>query len=517
MKKNGEFLIILFLVGFCLYGQSLRNPFLFDDELQITNNEVVRSFDVRSMFSGSTFASYGKSDPSGIYFKPFQSLSYGLLWQISNGNSFPFHLFQLIIAIINTFFFFTILSHWLNKTYSLLLAIIFLVHPINSEVILYIADLQDILFTFWGLLSLVLLIRQRHWVWISLCLLFSLLSKESGIIFIFALPVISWLIKPADLKQTKLYAMASIVSFGVYSIFRIGILNLTTLSYVNTPIGRLEIIDRIITFPKEVFYYLKTFFWPNSISLHQNWVVTSVTAEEFYVPIALAALFVVLILIMLRKVDVKLKTPALVFLALLIFNFGLHANIIIPLDATVAIRWFYVGSLALIGFFGVTLYNLFTNHIRIAAIGWLIIVLALSARSYSRATDWQSGMALFTEAVKSSPNDENYNNSLGLEFYRAGDMAKAEELFRKSVALDPKARSNWNNLGTVEVAKGNYKAAEECFANAINNGQYPLAIENYARLLKLQNRNAELKEFLKTAILVLPNNKFLRDLRADGF
>lgn len=517
MKSNWLFLPVLFLVGFLLYGQSLKNPFVFDDELQITNNLVVKSFDVVAMFSGSTFTSYGKNDQSGIYFKPLQSLSYGILWQVGQGNSFPFHLFQLIIAILNSFLFFYILSHWLNKIYSLLLAILFLVHPINSEVVLYIADLQDVLFSFWGLLSLVLLIRQRHWVWISLCLLFSLLSKESGIIFIFAIPVISWLINPESFKQTKIYAMASVISFGVYSIFRFGILSLTTLSYTNTPIGQIEMIDRIITFPKEVFYYLTTFFWPASITLHQNWVVTSVATEEFYVPVASAAVFAILILFVLRKVEVKLKFPALVFIVLLIFNFGLHANIIIPLDATVANRWFYIGSLSLIGFIGIALRNLLANHVRLAAVGWLVITLALSARTYSRTADWKSGMALFTEAVESSPTDENYNNSLGLEFYRAGDLVKAEQFFRKSVALDPKARSNWNNLGTVEVAKGNYKAAEEYFAKAINNGQYPLAIENYARLLRLQNRNEELKVFLKTAFLVLPNNKFLLELKANGF
>lgn len=228
-------------------------------------------------------------------------------------------------------------------------------------------------------------------------------------------------------------------------------------------------------------------------------------------------MFAILILFVLRKVEVKLKFPALVFIVLLIFNFGLHANIIIPLDATVANRWFYIGSLSLIGFIGIALRNLLANHVRLAAVGWLVITLALSARTYSRTADWKSGMALFTEAVESSPTDENYNNSLGLEFYRAGDLVKAEQFFRKSVALDPKARSNWNNLGTVEVAKGNYKAAEEYFAKAINNGQYPLAIENYARLLRLQNRNEELKVFLKTAFLVLPNNKFLLELKANGF
>src|SRR5437868_5321519 len=184
MKINFAWLSCFFLAGFLVYGSSLSNPFVFDDDIQVLNNSFVHDFEWQTLLKGSTFASNGKETLGGIYYKPLLPLLYGVLWNTDNGSSFPFHLFQLLLAIANAFLFFYLLKEWIAPTAAGLTALLFLLHPINSEVVLYIADLQEVLFMFWGLLALVLLKKKVSWVFVSLCLFMSLLSKETGFLFI---------------------------------------------------------------------------------------------------------------------------------------------------------------------------------------------------------------------------------------------------------------------------------------------------------------------------------------------
>ncbi|OFZ28786.1 MAG: hypothetical protein A2622_06805 [Bdellovibrionales bacterium RIFCSPHIGHO2_01_FULL_40_29] len=514
-----KFYVFIFLLftGFVLFGSSLNNPFIFDDESQIVKNETIQNFNIAKIFSESTFNSYGKENASGIYYKPLLTMTYALLWKIGNGTSLPFHLFQLFLGIIIAFLFYLILSFWISPILAAAMAVLFLVHSINSEVILYIANLQDNLYLLWGLLSLLLIMKNKSWIYIAICLIFSLMSKESGIIFVFAAPVISFFLNSNNKTRLILVFTASVIAFGAYSVIRFIIVEMTTLSYTTIPIGKLTWGERLLTFPKEVFYYIKTFFWPETISLHENWVVTEFSFSEVIFPLFVSIFVIWCIISMCNRIQLLKKPLGKIFLILIVLNMGLHSNIFIPLDATVANRWFYVGSLAVIGLIGLSAEQIILRYQKSAIVLFLLVFCLLSGRTYLRIQEWKSGISLFTEAVATSPNDSNYNNTLGLYYSRAGNLTKAEALFKKSIQLDPASFSAWNNIGTIEANRGNYAAAEEYFITAIKNGQYPLAIENYARLLLVQNRRNDLSHFLKDAIIVLPKNKLLLELQSQGY
>lgn len=151
----------LTIIAAVIYGMSLNNPFIYDDDSQIVTNKAVHNFDVQAIFTGSTFESHGQDKPHGIYYKPFMSLTYAMLWKLSNGKPFVFHLFQLVISILNAFLIFWLVSYWVSVEISFFIALFFLVHPINTEVIVCIADMQDVLFFFWGMLTLILIQMKK--------------------------------------------------------------------------------------------------------------------------------------------------------------------------------------------------------------------------------------------------------------------------------------------------------------------------------------------------------------------
>ncbi len=513
MRRDFFAFFILTVIAFLLYGHTLTYPFVFDDDLQIVKNEFVQFSDWLSIFSGSSFGSYGKTQAAGIYYKPLMTSAYAVLWKIGNGNSFAFHLFQLILGIANAFLVFKFISKWVIAPIALAAAAIFLIHPMNSEVLLYIADLQDTLYFFWGFLALYLTQKRSSVFWVLLCLLASVFSKESGILFVFIVPIYTFLFQKDDFKKTVVIGSACLIT---YIFIRFYILEMTTLSYQMVPIANLNFFDRVLHFPKVYLHYLQTFFWPAKISLHQLWILKNYSVPDFLLPCLVIVVSFFLAALAFVKAHAPFRNYFIFFLCVFLLNMGLHSNILIPLDATVADRWFYLGSFSLLGVVTV-LAHIFLNTKKskfIFATAFLFLFSLLLARSYNRSLDWQSGLKLLSEAYETSPYDPAYADALGGEYYKNGNFEKAEFFFKRSAELEPNEWSAWNNLGTIEMRKGNVALAESFYLKSIQNDKYSGAVVNYARLLVKQQRWEDLKKFLPQALQNLPKSAELLAIRA---
>lgn len=112
----GKNTLLLIAFGFLLYFNSLFNGFVWDDEELIVNNSQVHSLaNLPAFLSGSTFNPGGASQLSGLYYKPLMTISFSALYTLFGPNPFFFHLFQLLLHIANTVFFYFILKHLLKN------------------------------------------------------------------------------------------------------------------------------------------------------------------------------------------------------------------------------------------------------------------------------------------------------------------------------------------------------------------------------------------------------------------
>ena len=180
-------IFILLGTGFLVYFNSLFNGFVFDDEYQVVNNELIRSLtNFPQFFRGSTFYFEGQSELQGTYYKPVMTTVYSVLYTLFGPRPLFFHFFQLLMHITNAILVFLSIKYLLyqetNKNHTLssfLAALLFLIHPINQESVAFIADLQEILFFFFGIFALLLTIKGFKILSIFPLLFLSLLSKET--------------------------------------------------------------------------------------------------------------------------------------------------------------------------------------------------------------------------------------------------------------------------------------------------------------------------------------------------
>src|SRR5579871_3020750 len=190
MKKTFLSIIFIIVTGVIVYGNSLSNGFVLDDSSQVLENNLVHSVqNIPMLFLGSSFG-IGQNQVVGIYYKPLMTTSFAILYWLFGPHPLAFHIYQVSIFIINAVLVFFILKYFFDENMSLLLSLIFLVHSINTETATYISNLQDVLYFFFGAISLLILQMKstksglKRSFFFFLFLILSLLSKEAGILFL---------------------------------------------------------------------------------------------------------------------------------------------------------------------------------------------------------------------------------------------------------------------------------------------------------------------------------------------
>lgn len=140
---------IIIILGLLVYFISFFNGFVGDDIGQTIDNPNIQSIQtIPYLFSQGTFND--QNGQSVNYYKPIVSVAYAMIYLFTKDNAFGFHLFQVLLHIINAICIFIIFSYFLKKGLALALSLVFLLHPINTETVVYISDLQEVLFVWTG-------------------------------------------------------------------------------------------------------------------------------------------------------------------------------------------------------------------------------------------------------------------------------------------------------------------------------------------------------------------------------
>jgi len=511
--KTKHFIIILLLIGFVVYLNALPDGFVWDDEEQVVNNQVIQSFThLSQIFKGGTFQTGGAGGLSGIYYKPLMSLSFMFNYLIWKLNAFGYHLFQVLIHLGNAVLVFLLLKNLFKKIkdgqiWAFLASLIFIVHPANVEAVAYVSATQDVLYAFFGLSALNFIFWKFKKPGIEglttgLLLFFSLLSKEAGIVIIpIGALLCFWFIK----EKLMVWLMSGGGALMAYVLLRFGIAQIFLGSSSIVPMGQASLAERLMTMPFMLFSYLRIFFFPKDLFTAQHLVIREINDYRFWFYLFLVFGF------MLGLTFVAWKKRDRLF-AFLVFWFLLSIGLVLnlfPLDMTIAERWFYLPMIGLLGIM-VLLFNkgikkfVWLEKIILPAL--LVIILLLSLRTIIRANDWRNGLTLFSHDIQFTPDSFDLNNNLGVELFRVGRLEEAKPYFERSIELEPKWWTPYNNLGVIYEREGDLSKARELYEKAIENGNYFLAHENLAFIVLREEKPEEAIKIINQSLAVLPYN-----------
>jgi len=220
--KKKKYILLIALVGFgyVIFSSVLFNGFALDDVNQIVKNTFIHSIQHIPLFFITSQALPQKTRSFfTVFYRPIPLTVFSLLYTLNRGNAFLTHIFQVTLYLTNVILLFFLFQRFFSKRVAFFLAFIFLIHPLNESMAAYISDLQEDLFFFFGMTALLLLKSSTKRIFLSgLCLLCSLLSKETGILFICITIVYLLLFQKKTLKH---YVFIVFMVLGVYSILRV--------------------------------------------------------------------------------------------------------------------------------------------------------------------------------------------------------------------------------------------------------------------------------------------------------
>ncbi|HJZ05172.1 hypothetical protein A2634_00200 [Candidatus Amesbacteria bacterium RIFCSPHIGHO2_01_FULL_48_32] len=469
-------IVCLFLItGLITFFPVLGNDFLGDDFGQIVNNPYIRSMkNFPRFFGGSTFFVPGYPRLFGIYYKPVLITGYALIYAAFGLSPWAFHLVQVVLHATNAYLAYRILRHYFPD-WALWLALIFLVHPINTEAVAYIANLQDILFVMFGLISVNLylgreFIKPGRWVAIGLTLLLSLFSKETGLLF--GLLAIAYSLIYAR-KQLSGHLITISGSLAGYAFFRFAVAGLGVNSGNFTPISNASLSERVFNIPNIVWYYAKTLVFPLKLGIYPLNLIEKPGLVGF------VTLAIIIFLGVVGGYLAGKKFIHFVFFGIW-FLMGLGAHLqIFPLDALAADRWFYfplVGGLGILG--GVINFK----KSRVVVTGLIVILIGLSWRSFVRSGDFKNSLVLAQHDIRLNPNSPELESILGGEYLARGSYMQATEHLSRSLALFPNNGNVWYNLGVTYQKRKMFPEAIKAYEESIARGRYFQSFENLARL-----------------------------------
>jgi len=511
--KTKHFIVIILLVGFIVYLNVLPNGFVWDDEEQVVNNIMIQSFsNLPQIFKGSTFQTGGAGGLSGIYFKPLMTLSFMFNYGIWKLNVFGYHLFQISLHLCNAVLVFLLFKNLFKKVkdgqiWAFLVSLIFIVHPANLEAVGYISATQDVLYALFGLLALNLVFWKFkkpgiEGLMIGFFLLFSLLSKEAGIVVIpIGVLLCFWFAR----EKLIVWLMSGGGALMAYFLLRFGVAQVFLGSSSVVPMGQASLFERLMTIPYMFFSYLRIFFFPKDLFTAQHLVIQEMGDYRFWLYLLLVLGFI----LGLAFVAWKKKDRLFTFLFFwFLLSIGLVLNLF-PLDMTLAERWFYLPMIGLLGMMVFLLNKGIKKFVwleKIVLPALLVIILFLSLRTIIRANDWRNGLTLFSHDVQYAPDSFDLNNNLGVELFRAGNQEEAKPYFERSIELEPKWWTPYNNLGVIYEREGDLKKARELYEKAIENGNYFLAHENLAFIVLKEEESEEAMKIINQSLAVLPYN-----------
>ena len=445
MKRLSPVLLLAGAVA-VVYLNSFRGVFQFDDYNVIVENGGVH-----------TWSAFLAGLPGGI--RPLLKFTYTLNWT-SGPGPFGFHLVNVTLHAANAVLLFFLASRIVGPSSSgfaaLLPALLFAVHPVQTEAVTYISGRSVSLMALFYLGSLLVYLRGRErenrfllYVASPTLFLLAAASKEVALSLPFALVLCE--AARGDRTGWKKAIAAQAVHWGL-------LLALVVLFLAHRGYGRLleaffdirGIAANLLTQIHGISYILSRLVLPHALNIDPDLPVFSGWATALLPEVLLLAAFLAAGFIGIRR-----RSPA----GFGILWFLLHlvpTNSFIPRLDVANERQLYLASWGLFLALATGM-DLLRQERRARWVTALAVVLVVVLGGYTigRNAVYRSEVALWEDTVRKSPGKARAWNNLGYAYDQAGRFRDAEEAYLRALAVDPGyglARGNLTRLNSKRTA-----------------------------------------------------------------
>ncbi|MES2963469.1 MAG: glycosyltransferase family 39 protein [Bdellovibrionota bacterium] len=407
IKKLAHPLVFILIATVAVFSRAFYSGYVEWDD----NVFIARNIQLTFPFFEAVQAAFSKFY-YGDYL-PLTLMSYWFEVAIFGQDPVAQHVTNLVLHCIDV----CLLYVWLSKVMTdrrlaLFATAIFAIHPMQSEVVMWISERKSLLCIMFTLLAM--LTVEKSWaddklkwrILYPVLFLCALLSKATTIFLPVLLVVLDlFVLKRPWKKSAVLHAPIFLISF-VIGVTRIIAYRASTGEFQARAIEGGALTEMPLRFFDTLGFYVKKFFWaaPQSI-IYPDFSIGTIDYWN-YVAIALVIAFVAYYGWMKRDRRV-------VFFALAYFFFLLPVLQIVPRINYVNDRMSYLPLVAISGL----LYVFAEKVMQEKALKylWIAALVILVVPSYSRTEVWETNLNLWEDTVQKSPWSAIAHHNYGLE------------------------------------------------------------------------------------------------------
>jgi len=540
MKANWYFVLFFFVFSFILYGNTILNKYAIDDNY-VTNNELVKKGlkALPEIFSTRYFTQQGNIASSTSDYRPIVKATFALeyqLWGEKPGRSHAVNV--LIYWCISMLLFFLLRRIFknFNLLFPFLVTLVFMAHPVHTEVVASLKNRDEMLAFLAGLGSLWFILNYAekknafHLLIALLIFMAGYLSKSSILPFVLLYPLVLYFFSDLPAKRYLLVFVLMIIAVAIAQFGPKMFL---------PPVQRANyFIENPLYFDKNLWvrigtglitllFYLRLMVFPYPLRYYYGYDMIPVAGPGNIWAILSLVIFVALLIYSFRNFRKKniLSFAILWFLV----SLAMYSNVVFPVVGIVGERFAFTASLGFAIGLVYLVFLLFRSdpkHLTIEMdarlkILTLVVFLLVPYTAYTmmRNRNWRNLFDLYNNDVRNLRNSAKANIDYAgylmksvyddENFLRYGAVNQLKykfitSHFRRSLEIWPDNYQTTNDLGTTYLFIGkDYDSAVYYLKKAIaidstlqpawvNLGlayrqqkKYPEAIACYERILKI--------------------------------
>lgn len=456
LKRSSLQACAILLITFVVYIPAMRAGFIWDDDLFLTENPLIKADD-------GVYRFWFTTEPPDYF--PLVSTSLWLEWRLWGMNPTGYHVVNILLHAISSVLIWLVLRR-LKIPGAWLAALVFAVHPVNVESVAWITERKNTQPMLFYLLTILFYLRYeregtKRWYFIALgSFLLALLSKTSVVMLPFVLLGCAWWqrgsIERKDLVRS--------IPFFVLS----AVLGLVTIWYQSNAIGgdivRSEgFFSRLAGAGWAVWFYIYKAIIPYKLSfVYPRWNVDTSSIVSYLPGIILLGFFILFwryrkgwgrpILFGLGYFVVTLF-PVLGFFDINFMRFSLVTD-----------HWQYfsiMGIIALIVGLGVWTWNGWRGQLRqLATFAAVAVVFLFCMLTWIQCHAYKDLEALWRDTISKNPEAWLAHSNLGTVLVSQGRFGEAITHCSEALRINPS--HPW-----IHCAMGSALAGQRRFEEAI--------------------------------------------------
>jgi tetratricopeptide (TPR) repeat protein len=516
--------LLLLYVALLAYANSFSGMFLFDDEYAIQDNPLIRhpiqfwreilaaprpvvTWTLAANFAYAAASTQEElSTAVGTSGHPVEHPAVIMI----PGNPFDvwgYHAFNLATHVLAGWTLYglvrrTLMLPALRSRFgaaapwlALATALLWLLHPLQTESVTYIIQRSEALMGLFYLLTLYCVLRGATTIgraipWFVAAVISCALGMGSKEVMVSA-PLAALLYDRIFLaaswrevvhRRWGLYA-ALAATWGLLAVplkaalgGKVTIGPLETIGQAGFGFQQITPLEYARSQPGVLLHYLRLSFWPHPLCLDYAWPVAQEWQAILIPGLVVAGLLLLTLWALWRR-------PMLGFLGTVFFLILLPTSSIMPIrDLAVEHRMYLslAAEVVLATLGGFMLVRLLAERgwlsqtvgLGLAAMVGVAAVAMFGRLTFARNLDYQSGVRMWSDVVAQRPGNARAFNNLGTALQKQGNLSQAIPRFERAVELDPTFLDALNNLGVAYVEQGKSEQGLACFRRiiAINPG-----------------------------------------------